>query len=82
MIEKMELNDFRNSGMLWYINQQLHLFGITLVISFDDNGNPTSLYPARCKFRGFSNEVSEQGYLNLTKYMVDNCKDLLKDCEN
>lgn len=82
MIEKMELNDFRNSGMLWYINQQLHLFGITLVINFDDNGRPTSLYPARCKFRGFSNEVLDQGYLNLTKYMVDNCKDLLKDCEN
>nr|DAZ34456.1 MAG TPA: hypothetical protein [Caudoviricetes sp.] len=81
MIKRISLEDFRNSGMLWYINQQLHLFGMALVMEFDEQGKPTSLYPTRCKFRGFPNEVSDKGYKNLTQYLVNNCEELLKDCE-
>ena len=81
MIERMDLKEFKDTGMLWYINQQLHLFGMALVIEEDENGMLKELYPAKCKFRGFSNSVSDKGYRKLTEYMVENSEDLLKDCE-
>lgn len=80
-MERMDLNEFKDTGMLWYINQQLHLFGMALVIEVDENGNLKELYPAKCKFRGFPNSVSDEGYRRLTKYMVENSENLLKDCE-
>lgn len=32
MIKEMSLKEFRDSGLLWYINQQLHLFGVALTV--------------------------------------------------
>ena len=81
MIEKMDLKEFRDSGMIWYINQQLHLFGMALALEYDDDNNIIDFYPVKCKFRGFSNDVSDKGYNNLTKYLKDNVDELLKDCE-
>lgn len=80
MYERITLNKFRDSGLLWFINKQLHLFGIALVIEEDPFGG-LELYPARTKFRGFSQESNDKGYKKLTKYMKENADELMKECE-
>ena len=81
MVEEMNMDDFRNSGLLWFINQQLHVFGVALVVDVDDEGKSIRMYPGRCKFRGFSEESNTRGYTRLSKYMVEHAEELLKDCE-
>ena len=81
MVEEMNIDDFRNSGLLWFINQQLHVFGVALVVDVDDEGKAIRMYPGRCKFRGFSEESNTRGYTKLSKYMVEHAEELLKDCE-
>ena len=81
MVEEMNIDDFRNSGLLWFINQQLHVFGVALVVDVDDEGKAIRMYPGRCKFRGFSEESNSRGYTKLSKYMVEHAEELLKDCE-
>ena len=80
MIEEMSLKEFRDSGLLWYINQQLHLFGVALTVEIDDNNEPTRIYPAKCKFRGFSEEVNTNGYKKVTNYLNQHSDELLEDC--
>ena len=81
MVEEMNIDDFRNSGLLWFINQQLHVFGVALVVDVDGEGKAIRMYPGRCKFRGFSEESNSRGYTKLSKYMVEHAEELLKDCE-
>lgn len=81
MIKEMSLKEFRDSGLLWYINQQLHLFGVALTVEINDNNEPIRLYPAKCKFRGFSEEVNTRGYKKVTKYLNQHSEELLKDCD-
>lgn len=82
MIEKISIKEFKDSGALWWINQQLHLFGMAIVVEMDDNNEPTKMYPVRCNFRGFSEEVNTRNYKKLTNYLNDNVEDLLKDCDD
>lgn len=74
-IEEISLDEFRNNGFLWFINSILHVFGIALVVDTENN----RMYPARCKFRGFSENLNTKGYENITKYMKENAKELLED---
>lgn len=76
-LKEISLEEFRNSGLLWLVNSILHVFGMAIVIDIENN----RMYPARCKFRGFSEESNTKGYTNLAKYMKENSEDLLKDCE-
>ena len=82
MIKEMSLKEFRDSGLLWYINQQLHLLGVALTVEINDNNEPIRLYPARCKFRGFSEEVNTRGYKKVAKYLNQHSEELLKDCDD
>lgn len=74
-LEEISLDEFRNNGFLWFINSILHVFGIALVVDTENN----RMYPARCKFRGFTEELNTKGYENLTKYMKENAEELLED---
>lgn len=78
MIERKTWEEFRNSKLLWFINTILHTFGWAIVIDVD-NGKIVDVYPARVKFRGFSEEINTDGYIGLSKYMKDNCEELLKE---
>lgn len=81
MLEEIKLEDFQDTGLLWMINQQLHLFGMALVIEYDEESKVNRMYPAKCKFRGFSEESNTNGYRKVTKYMLNNSEELIKDCE-
>lgn len=78
MIERKTWEEFRNSKLLWFMNTILHTFGWAIVIDVD-NGKIVDVYPARVKFRGFSEEINTDGYIGLSKYMKDNCEELLKE---
>lgn len=82
MVDKRDWKEFRDSGLLWWINTMLHTFGWAIVFEFDDNKNITNVYPARVKFRGFGTSQVEEGYQKVSKYMIDNAEELYKEsCE-
>lgn len=79
---KKSWQEFRATGLLWWINTTLHLFGWAIVVEveFDQEGKPTdeiaNCYPARVKFRGFDAQSTEQGYITLTDYLKKNIAEL------
>ena len=78
MIERKTWEEFRDSKLLWFINTILHTFGWAIVIE-SDNDMVTDVYPARVKFRGFSEKINTEGYIGLSKYMKDNREELLEE---
>ena len=77
MINRKTWEEFRNSGLLWWINQQLHIFGWSIVVVMEDD-KILEAYPARVKFRGFDDNNNTQGYIKVSKYMKENADELLK----
>lgn len=78
MINKKSWEEFRECGLLWWINQTLHMFGWAIVIELDD-GNITNAYPARVKFRGFPEKSNSEGYIRVSKYLKENADDLYNE---
>ena len=73
--------EFRETGLLFYINQVLHAFGwaITVEVDEEDHGVVTRAYPARVRFRGFSGESMDKGYKKIGVYLRDHAKDLFEE---
>jgi len=72
MIDKKTWGEFKNSGMLWFANTILHAFGWAIALDIDDNGDVVDCFPARVKFRGFSEDVNTKGYIALSEYLQKN----------
>ncbi len=70
-IERKSWEQFQQIGLLWWVNRVLHLFGWAIVLEYDD-GKVIDVYPARCKFRGFSEEVESDGFIRLSGYLSMN----------
>lgn len=75
MVSKKEWSEFKNTGLLLIINQILHIFGWALVFEIE-NDEIKNVYPARVKFRGFDNSSTDKAYKQLSKYMLENAKEL------
>jgi len=82
MVNKKTWKEFRETGLLFYINQILHVFGWAIVVDVDDSGNIVNAWPARVKFRGFSEDAIDKGYTQVTQYLKANVDELLSECEN
>ena len=67
--------EFKESGMLWFVNSILHTFGMALTW----NPETDVIEPAITKFRGFKEKYNDQGYRALTEYMKDNAMSLMPD---
>jgi hypothetical protein len=67
--------EFKESGMLWFVNSILHAFGMAL--TWDPSTDV--LEPVITKFRGFEEKYNDQGYRALTEYMKDNAMSLMPD---
>ena len=77
---KKTWNEFRSTGLLWWVNRTLHLFGWAIVFDFEkDKKTIKEVFPARCKFRGFGVKNEEEGFIKLTKYLKKNVDRLEKD---
>ena len=81
MITKKTWEEFRKSGLLWWINQILHTFGWAIVVEVEEDGTITNCYPARVRFRGFDEKSNTEGYIKVSQYMKDNAEVLLKESQ-
>ena len=82
MICKKSWLDFKKAGMLWFINTILHTFGWAIVYEKDEFKNVVDVYPAKVKFRGFSEEDNMDGYIKVSKYLEENAKELREESES
>lgn len=81
--------EFRASGLAWWINRILHTFGWALVFEIDQAqvDLPVSeqrvirCYPARCRFRGFDEKTEAEGFRMLTAHIEDTLPMLKADLE-
>lgn len=78
MVTEKSWEEFRDSGLLWFINTILHAFGWAIVVEMD-KGEIIRCYPARVKFRGFSEERNTEGYKQLSTYMYQNSGELISE---
>lgn len=80
MVCRKTWEEFRETGLLFFINQILHVFGWAITVDIVDN-EIKDAYPARVKFRGFDNKTVDQGYTKVTRFLKDNIDELLTECE-
>lgn len=71
--------EFRDAGLLWWVNRILHTFGWSMIVEVDDQNKTVSVYPARVAFRGFSLGSEEEGFKKVSAYMRDNADNLLSE---
>jgi hypothetical protein len=69
-VKKRTWREFRSTGLLWFINRQLHLFGWVIAV---DEAND-EVYPARAEYEGFTPEAETRGYARVKAYMARGCK--------
>ena len=81
MVESRSWKEFKDAGMLWFINMILHVFGWAIVYYQDGDGDVMYALPARVKFRGFNEKNNTEGYIKLSKFMKENAETLLKESE-
>lgn len=81
MVTKKTWADFRNTGLVVIINQILHVFGWAIVFNVDEADKVVDVFPARVKFRGFSEESTAKAYVKLSQFMEDNAKELNEEAK-
>ncbi|MGE5438031.1 MAG: hypothetical protein ACM3O3_12530 [Syntrophothermus sp.] len=83
MNNKDKWQQFRDIGLLWWINTILHMFGWAIYIIYDENDknfeNILDVYPDRCKFRGFGTKAVVEGYRKVSNYLKENIDELAKE---
>ena len=82
MVEKKTWQEFKNSGLLWWINMILHTFGWAIVIEVEEDGSISNAYPARVKFRGFDEKNNTDGYIKVSNYLKENADKLYEESIN
>lgn len=89
MIGEKSWGEFRKTGLLWFVNSILHLFGWTIVIECSDTtGTPedsaeiTRAFPARTRYRGFSETINTEGYKKVTRYLRENIDELSEEARD
>ena len=80
MVTRKSWEEFRQNGLLWFTNLILHMFGWSIVVK-QDNNIIVDVYPARVKYRGFSEKTNTEGYKKVSKYLQENIDDLVKESE-
>jgi hypothetical protein len=78
MLVRRSWEDFRNAGLLWWVNTILHMFGWALTVVMDE-GKVVDAYPARTKFRGFSEKNNTEGYQKVSSYLQKEIDALVRE---
>ncbi len=69
MIRRKTWEEFQECKLLWWVNRLLHTFGWSIVIQMEQDGSISDVFPARVKFRGFSEKDEEEGFIGLSQYL-------------
>jgi len=85
-VEPKTWDEFRKTGLFMFVNTILHAFGWALVVDVEydkekqiETGPVTNCYPARVKFRGFSEDDQSEMHERIGIYLADNADDLKED---
>lgn len=79
-VKRKSWDEFRKTGLFMFVNTILHAFGWALVVEVDrDNQKVTACYPARVKFRGFTEADTEEMHQRIGQYIHDNAIELFKE---
>ena len=62
--------EFRGTGLLLFVNIFLHMFGWAIVVEVGDDDLVQAVYPARTKYRGFSEDSIANAYKKLSAYVA------------
>lgn len=83
MVQKHTWEQFYETGLLLTVNQILHIFGWSIVFELENTaaGEVKSVYPARVKFRGFSESNVVENYIKVSKYVAVMGEELLKESQ-
>lgn len=82
MFKEKSWLEFRNAGLLWFINSILHLFGWCIVIDIDSTtGEFLKAYPARTMFRGFAPGDNSEGYIKVSEYLKQNIDEIYEEAK-
>lgn len=74
-VNKRTWDEFRKTGLFMFINTILHAFGWAICVEverYDELGEDapvTRCYPARVKFRGFSEKDQNQMHERIANYL-------------
>jgi hypothetical protein len=80
MVFKKTWQDFRDTGLFMFVNTILHAFGWAIVVEVDnDTGAVTVCYPARVKFRGFTEADQDEMHKKIGDYLLKNADQLSKE---
>ena len=74
--------EFRNTGLLLFVNMFLHMFGWSIVVVVGDDDIVQAVYPARTTYRGFGEESIAKAYRNLAAYVAKTASALKKEAES
>jgi hypothetical protein len=77
--DKRSWKEFQETGLLLFVNQFLHIFGWSIIWEKDETNEIVSVYPARTKWRGFSEKNTDKAYSQVTKYLENNITELKHD---
>ena len=82
MVSKKTWAEFRDTKLLWWVNRSLHIFGWAICMEVDDDSNIIGAFPARVKFRGFSEDIEERNFITLSEYKRDNADEFVKEAKD
>jgi hypothetical protein len=78
--EKRSWDEFRNTGLLWWINRTLQLFGWSIAVMVDDeSGKIIDAFPIRNRYRGFTQDSEEEGFKKVSSYIRKDYQDFTAD---
>ena len=81
-LKRKKWKEFRESGLLWWINMILHTFGWAITMTLDEEENVIDVYPSRTKYRGFPEESNTKGYKDITNHLHQNIDELKEEVED
>jgi len=68
-IKEQSWETFRDSGLLWFVNRTLHIFGWSIIIVVRENESIARVYPAKTSFKDFSAVSNMRGFKRMKKLM-------------
>jgi len=69
--ERQSWKWFLDSGLLYFVNVTLHIFGVAIVVVEDDSGDILDAYPAKSHgITGFDRGVELKAKRSLSRFMT------------
>ena len=85
-VERKSWDEFRKTGLFMFVNTILHAFGWALCVEVDydsetktETSGVKTCFPARVKFRGFTEDDQEDMHKKIGEYLAGNGHSLKED---